>query len=223
MSPRANIWYTGGYMKSLSPANPRVLFVVGIPGAGKTYFAEQFAETFGAPFIEYDAIRAQLTQHPSYSREEDATVARLARHQLGELLKTNHPIIFEGGCESRTDRTALIRFVQEFGYQPMLIWIQTEPATAMRRAVLGVRGHSNRLIPEERFNSLVRRFTPPSNAERPVVLSGKHTYTSQSRAILRHLAQAGHDHLFTSNDPSIVRPAVHIPRRNIGGSSISIQ
>ena len=55
-------------MKSLSPANPRVLFVVGIPGAGKTYFAEQFAETFGAPFIEYDAIRAQLTQHPSYSR-----------------------------------------------------------------------------------------------------------------------------------------------------------
>ena len=105
-------------MKSLSPANPRVLFVVGIPGAGKTYFAEQFAETFGAPFIEYDAIRAQLTQHPSYSREEDATVARLARHQLGELLKTNHPIIFEGGCESRTDRTALIRFVQEFGSKP---------------------------------------------------------------------------------------------------------
>ena len=47
-------------MKSLSLAKPLVLVVIGLPGAGKSFFARQFSETFGAPMVSGDRIRHVL-------------------------------------------------------------------------------------------------------------------------------------------------------------------
>ena len=44
-------------MNNLDLTTPRVIFLVGIPGAGKTFFASRFSEEFGAPFIDLEKIR----------------------------------------------------------------------------------------------------------------------------------------------------------------------
>ncbi|MBI3889304.1 hypothetical protein HY312_01855 [Candidatus Saccharibacteria bacterium] len=41
-------------MKSLNLTKPHLIVVVGIPGAGKTYFGQQFSTTFNAPYLKYD-------------------------------------------------------------------------------------------------------------------------------------------------------------------------
>lgn len=187
-------------MKSLSLTTPRVIFLVGIPGAGKTYFAEKFSEAFGAPFIETDKIRRIITDKPSYSTEEQQYVDELAALQLTELMKTRKTIIFEGGTEARVERTNLAKFVRSFGYEPMIVWVQTDPSTAKTRAIRGVRGHSKlSLISEERFNQLCDRFTMPNSSEQATVISGRHTPAVQTKAILKKLAGEHNNAVQTKN------------------------
>ncbi len=40
----------------------------------------------------------------------------------------------------------------------------------------------------DEFDALVDSFDPPHEKERPVVISGKHTYTSQLKIVLKQLA-----------------------------------
>ena len=40
-------------MKPPIPAIPHVILMIGIPGAGKSTFAERFSETFQAPIVSY--------------------------------------------------------------------------------------------------------------------------------------------------------------------------
>jgi shikimate kinase len=176
-------------MKSLTTITPRVIFLVGIPGAGKTYFAEKFAKTFGAPFIETDKIRRTVFATPTYSHDEQKIVDQLAAYQLSELMKTKKTILYEGGTEARIERMTLAKFVRANGYEPLIVWVQTEPTTAKSRATRGVRGHAkSNLISEERFNQLQSRFTAPNSIETPTVISGKHTSASQTKVVLKRLA-----------------------------------
>lgn len=209
-------------MKHLSLTTPRVIFLMGIPGAGKTYFARKFSQTFKAPFIELEAIRRELTDDPIYSRKEDEVVARLARLQMDELLKTNHTILYEGGLEVRAERQRLAEYVEKLGYKPLFIWIQTEFNTAEKRSLRGISGHSKEhIIPPERFDQLINRFTTPDKSEKPVVLSGKHTYTTQARTLLRSLAEQEKESRDRLSESSTKQRLI-VPNRNTRGSSISL-
>lgn len=171
-------------MKSLSLHKPHLLVIVGIPGSGKTFFASQFAKTFNAPYIHYDAI--QTTGEQPLSEADASAFAGLL---FNELVKTKQTIIFEGPGASRVERAALAKEARAHGYEPLFVWVQTEPATANTRAVQGVRGGTNRLISQQDFESEARRFTALSAAEKPVVISGKHTYASQARIVLKRLVE----------------------------------
>ena len=192
-------------MKSLSLTIPRVLFLVGTPGAGKTYFAEKFSETFAAPFVHTEAIRHTMTPQPTYDTTEQKTVDALTDIMLSEMLKTGKTFLYEGGLEARATRIALAKRAREAGYEPMFIWVQTEAATAKQRAVKGVRGHNNILIPLERYEQLTHKFTAPNEAEKAVVISGKHTYASQAKIVLKRLAEARSEQQSESQ--------LHIPER----------
>ncbi len=177
-------------MKSLSLSVPRVLILVGTPGAGKTYFAEKFSEMFSAPIINQEVIRATLTENQQYTATEDRQVAAISQLMLDQFLRTNKTFLYEGGLEARSARTNLIKHIRTAGYEPMIIWVQTEQNTAKQRAVKGVRGHTNQLISENRYEQLVQKFTPPNESEKPVVISGKHTYASQAKIVLKRLADS---------------------------------
>jgi predicted kinase len=178
------IWYTKCYMKSLHLTKPHLLIVVGIPGAGKTFFAEKFAETFNAPFIHYQAL--QTTPQTPLSEEE---TAELAGMMYREIVKTGQTIIIEGPGASRVEREALGRLARQADYEHLFIWVQTEPATARTRAVRGVRGSTNHTVSDEVFDAEIRRFTPLNKGERSIVISGKHTYPSQAKIVLKRLIE----------------------------------
>lgn len=171
-------------MKSLHLSKPHLLVVVGIPGAGKTFFASQFADTFNIPFIHYSAIQ-HLRETP-LSEEETAEFAGMLYR---ELIKTNQTILIEGPGASRVERTALAQQARAVGYEPLFIWVQTEQATARARAVKGVRGSSYQTISDDVFDAETNRFTPLNSAEKSVVISGKHTYASQAKMVLKRLVE----------------------------------
>jgi predicted kinase len=166
-------------MKPLTTSTPHVIIMVGIPGAGKTTFAEHFAKTFHAPYVHSSELEglAGIDQ-----RSASIVAAKL----LSELLKTHHTIVFEGDTSSRTTRLALVKTIAQAGYKPLLVWVQTETVEAKRRSIRKRSGHAP-LTPEQ-FDTALKRFAPPASAEKAVVISGKHTYATQVKIILKHLA-----------------------------------
>lgn len=168
-------------MKSLQLAKPHLLMMVGIPGSGKSCFAEKFADTFGAPHVAYEKIRPFAT--------DEAGLQHLVADQINELFKTKQTIVVDGGTETRTQRSDLTRLARTAGYETLVIWVQTDPATAKARAIKPAK-HSTKLAmnPDE-FAQALRRFTAPNLSEKPVVISGKHTNASQTKVVLKKLSE----------------------------------
>jgi predicted kinase len=178
-------------MKSLSLAKPHLILVVGIAGAGKSFFAEQFADTFQAPLVSEDHLRAALEPLGELvNKDERAIVTKLAHDQISELVKTQSTIIVDACCETRTERAEISRKARLKGYEPLLVWVQTAPNIAKLRATKTNRMQPHRrLITPEQHDAAVRRFTAPNASEKTIVFSGKDTYASQAKLVFTKLAQ----------------------------------
>ncbi|MDB5165578.1 MAG: hypothetical protein JWM00_468 [Candidatus Saccharibacteria bacterium] len=161
-------------MKSLSLNRPHAIVMVGIPGSGKSFFAEKFSDTFSAPYINYDTFRPFVS--------DPKQLSKLIAHQMRELLKTNYSIVLEGVAHTRTERTELVKHLKQHGYETIFIWVQTDPETALTRSLKQSK-HS-----KDEHERLTKRFSPPHATEKPVVISGKHTYATQVRSVLKRLS-----------------------------------
>lgn len=170
--------------------------MVGVPGSGKSFFAEQFAGTFNAPYID----SLILEEH---SRDEQAAGA-LIGFVLGELTKTKSSFVFEGNSDSRVRRTEFAAWARNKGYVPLFIWVQVDMATALSRSVRS--GSMNK----DEFEQALRGFSAPHETEKAIVISGKHTYASQAKVVLKKLSEMNRPAVSVASAP---RPAAVSPER----------
>lgn len=162
-------------MKSLRLTRPHAIMMVGIPGSGKSFFAEQFARTFNAPYIDSLTIE-ERAKSPQAAGE-------LMALYINEIAKTEESFVFEGDTDSRTKRADFARWAKSKGYKPVMIWVQTDKTTAKTRSV-----KQNGLTPEV-FDDIVKDFSPPHPDEKAIVISGRHTFATQTKVVLGHLAK----------------------------------
>ena len=163
------------HMKSLSLSRPHALIMAGIPGSGKTHFAKQFSDMFGTPIISPQEI-----SNYAGSGESASILTELF---LREIMKTKESIIIDAGGETQEERIELAEYLTKHGYTPLVVWVQTDPRTAKKRALrMGV--------DSSEFHDKSERFIMPHERERPLVISGKHTYVTQARAILKRVSAA---------------------------------
>lgn len=167
-------------MKALQLAKPHVLVMIGVPASGKSQFARKFAETFHAPYID-----AKMFLFEGYS---PSVAVDLAREVLAQMQKTKQTIVYEGVSGSRVERSELAKQARANGYEPLFIWVQTDVSVARNRATRRTRSNPEPMT-DEQFDSELKRFTPPSDQEPTVVISGMHTYASQAKAVLKRLTE----------------------------------
>jgi predicted kinase len=172
-------------MKPLSLALPHLIVMVGIPGSGKSFFAEHFASTFNAPYVSFSELSYEIFGQNS---PDTAVTAKVSNYVLGQLLKTGQTVVYEGPTEIKSVRIALVKIAKDNGYNPLLVWVQTESAAAKIRATKKQTGKT--CLNDEQFDTILRRFTPPSSTEKAIVISGKHTYASQLRIVLKRLSMS---------------------------------
>jgi predicted kinase len=167
-------------MKQLQLTKPRLLIVTGIPASGKTSFAEHFASTFRAPFFEPSRI---------LDLNESADSEMVLDNLLEQFLRTGKTILYETIGGTKQERLDISKYARAHGYEPLVIWVQTDPAAAKARALK--RKKNARTYSDEEFVSLLHRFTSPRSGEDHVVISGMHTHASQAKAVLRRLTESG--------------------------------
>ncbi len=169
-------------MKSLSLARPLVLATVGLPGSGKSFFARQFSETFGAPVASADRLKHLVGNE---------VVTPLARYFMEELFKTQKTFIVDGMAATRAERMELRKIAKAKGYDVLLIWVQTDATTSqyrsMKRSDKREDDRYNGSLTADEYEREAKRFYPPIASEPAVVISGKHTYATQARIVLKKL------------------------------------
>ena len=186
-------------MKSLSLSTPHIIATVGMPGSGKTHFAEQFAETFSAPLISHHRLQDISNDETMINQ----TMPKL----LQEVMKTKQTVVFEGATDRRVERAELARLAREGGYKILFVWVQTDQNTA--------RGRALKQMSDESYDRLAKRFSEPHKSENYVVISGRHTYSTQAKTILKKLTES-------RAQAAGVAPGGIVPeRRTVGRISIN--
>jgi len=174
-------------MKPLSSSNPHLIIMVGIPGAGKSFFAEHFADTFKAPIVSFNKLRKTIFPEPSFSKPEDDLINQISNYMLDELLKVKQSILYEGPTSTRVERISIAKKARDAGFEPLFIWVQIEPATAKKRSIKV--SPDNQMLNSDQFDIRLKRFVPPVPTEKVIVISGKHTYASQLKIVLKNLVE----------------------------------
>lgn len=189
-------------MQSLHLARPHAIMMVGLPGSGKSFFAEKFSETFQAPYIDSLAIEERAANRQA--------AGELIALTLAEIAKTNQTFVFEGNSDARARRTEFAQWARKRGYQPLFIWVQVDQATSLKRTL------KSKTLDKGQFETAVKGFSAPHPDEKPVVISGKHTFASQLKVVLSYLGNENRPHVAprTETTTQPTRPAsVSTPSR----------
>ena len=180
-------------MDELKLSHPTLIVLTGLPGAGKSWFAREFADTFGSPIVSLDQIRWTLFANHTYSDNENAMVYQIAELLLAELLKTKRSLILDGGYNTFAAREELFKIARRAGYEILTVIVQTDEKSARLRAThrdgrrLGDR--FNQPLSSEEFAKQSADYQPPVASRTSVVISGKHTFATQARAVLKKMLE----------------------------------
>jgi predicted kinase len=161
-------------MKQINSSSPHAIIMVGIPGAGKTFFADNFAKSFLVPILDQSIIR----NHTDSKKDSELLTSTF----LGELLKTKRTLIINAESSLAKQRTALASKVRGAGYEPLFIWVQTATPDAEKRSLKDGMSRDD-------FQAAVQAFQLPITKEATLVISGKHTHASQLRVVLKYLSE----------------------------------
>lgn len=176
--------------KTLFINQPYLILLVGLPGSGKTFFAEKFAQAFNTTFLNLNDLRFELFTAPNFSKDEESHLEKIGRSFLPELMRSKRAIMIEGGLEARSDRQVYRQIARKNGYEVLTVWVQNTEPTARLRSTRNIKTAPRKyLLNSDQFDIMAKRFTAPNLLEAPVVISGNHTFSTQARSVLRRLTR----------------------------------
>ena len=153
---------------------PRALLVFGAPCSGKTTFARKFADKFGLAYYNLEEIKNKN----NFSEDNMMTILDL-------ISRTHQTVVVEGNLDTEKDRRLVRRVFFKYHYDTVLIWVQTDATTIKTRMKLKYKSITKA---KDVYNKKVEMLEAPTELEHPVILSGKHTFETQTRHVLSSLA-----------------------------------
>ena len=104
-----------------------------------------------------------------------------------KFTKAKQSIVIEGELRTEKDRTEIRNILRERGYKPALVWVQTDFTTIKVRLRSKYKTIKKA---KEIYDAAVAEMEAPADFERPIILSGKHTFETQTKHTLAGLAKA---------------------------------
>jgi len=72
-----------------------VVIVFGLPGSGKSYFAERLAKKLDADYVNSDRLRKEMFPVRTYSEQEKAAVYNAMLERMKDAVKQNRNIVLD--------------------------------------------------------------------------------------------------------------------------------
>lgn len=177
-------------MSKLVTNKPVLIMLYGLPGSGKTHFAQELTEVLNAAHVQGDRIRHELFEQPRYDKQENGVVTHLMEYMAQEFLNAGVSVIYDTNAMRLVQRRAVRDIARKSKAEPMMVWLQIDNDSAYARTSTRDRRRSAdkyaRAYSREEFNQIVVNMQRPQH-EDYIVVSGKHTFPMQRSAIVKKL------------------------------------
>lgn len=145
------------------PSAPHALLLLsGLPGAGKTTFAQALQASFPCDHIESDAIRLSLWRHPRYTPAENAAVFARVEALAASALAAGRTALVDSTALTTRDRERFVSLARRFAV-PFVPVRLSAPDDVIRERLAGPRtGLSQATVDVfERMRSRPQPFAVP--------------------------------------------------------------
>ena len=167
----------------------------GYPGAGKTYFARQFADNVQMAHIQADRIRAELFETPKYDKQENAIVIQLMNYMTEEFLAAGISVAYDISAFRSGQRRMIADLAKRNKAVPVLVWLQMDQDTAFGRNQKRDRRRADdkyaQILDRTSFEDAIGKMQNPGPGEEHIVVSGKHLFNMQQSAVVGRLRALG--------------------------------
>jgi len=193
------------------PVKPLLILLYGYPGAGKSYFARQLCDHLQVAHVHGDRIRGELFEQPRYDKEENEAITQLMDYMTGEFLQAGMSVVYDANALRAGQRRILRDLARKQRAQPLLIWLQIDAESAYARAANRDRRRADDKYagPSDRatFERIAGAMQNPHNEEY-IVVSGKHTFTTQLSAFMKRLRELGLTPATNEANAKVVKPGL---------------
>src|SRR4051812_46202585 len=100
-----------------------LIITFGLPGSGKSYFAERLAQKLSATYISSDILRKKISAKPGYSITDRLEVYNKMATEAGHVLKQQQPVVVDATFYSNQLREQFISLGTSFKVAVYLIRI----------------------------------------------------------------------------------------------------
>lgn len=173
---------------------PVLVCLFGFPGSGKSYVARNLADTIQMAHVSADRIRNELFEEPRFDRQENAIVSHLMRYMTEEFLSAGVSVVYDTNALRAAQRRDLRELARKHKAEYLLVWLQIDQDSAFARTQNRDRRTSDdRYAEPQTEETFQRQLSGMQNPEGEdyIVISGKHTFTTQKTAIINRLYQMG--------------------------------
>lgn len=181
-------------MAKIILSKPALICLYGYPGSGKSYVARNLADEIQLAQVSADRIRSELFQNPRYDSQENAIVTHLMDYMSEEFLNAGVSMVYDANVLRASQRRRLRELARKHKAAYLLIWIQVDLDTAFARTQdRDRRTTDDKYAEPQTKNSFDRQLSGMQNpdGEDYMVISGKHTFSTQKNLIINRLYQMG--------------------------------
>lgn len=140
--------------------NPLFVILVGLPGSGKSYFAEELASRIPLIVLSSDFTRKLLIKKPVYTQREHDRVFSVLYYLAREYLSQGYSVVFDATNLNKKYRRPLGAIAQETGAVAVNVFLNTPRNTARKRLKNRLSGYSD--ADWEVYQMLESEFEPLS-------------------------------------------------------------
>jgi predicted kinase len=174
---------------------PTLISFYGFPGSGKSYVARNLAGDLQIANVSADRIRNELFEQPRYDAQENAIVMHLMNYMTEEFLSAGVSVAYDTNALRASQRHNLRDLARKNKAEYLLVWLQTDPESAFTRTQGRDRRTSDdkfaQPLNRDSFDRILSGMQNPQPNEHYLVISGKHTFSTQKNAIITRLYNMG--------------------------------
>lgn len=110
-----------------------VVMIFGLPGSGKTYFAEKLAKRLNATHLNTDKIRKDLDKQGQYDEESKKLVYNEMAARMEECIKNDKNVIIDATFYKSSIRNKFIHKTEKHNANIFYIEMKASEKTIMKR------------------------------------------------------------------------------------------
>lgn len=171
-----------------------LFYMIGLPGAGKTTFAQNLASQLKIDHIYGDKIGYELFTHPRFTPDEVQAVRQTMEHRVIQGLRSGRSVVYDAMLHSRASRQSLANIALSHNLAAVGVWIQAPEKVARQRAdtvrLADFSKEYKRQVPKDVFDKHTRLFEPPARAEKVVTIWGTAPFKMQYAVLRTWLSEA---------------------------------